>query len=52
LDKKDDDYGGNYFSPTSSRDSLFSQVEVESSGTIFIPVMMIEPINLDEELAI
>ena len=51
FDKEDDDYGSNDSSLTSPRDTLFSQVEVESSDTIVMPVMVTEDLNLEEELA-
>ena len=51
FDKGDDDYGSTDSSPTSPRDSLFSQVEVESSDTILMPVMVTEAIDLGKELA-
>jgi len=51
FDEEDDDYGSSNSALTSPRDSLFSQVEVESSDTIVMPVMVIDAINLEEELA-
>jgi len=50
FNEADDDYGGSDSLPTSSRDSVFSQVEVESSDIITMPVMGIETINLEEQL--
>ena len=51
FDEEDDDYGGSDSSPISPRDWLFSQVEVESSNTIIMPVMVTGAINFEEELA-
>ena len=51
ISEEDDDYGSSDSSPTSSRDSLFSHVEVESSDTVIMPVMVTKAINLDEQLA-
>ena len=50
FDEEDDDYGSSDSSPASPRDSFFSQVEVKSSDTMFMPVMATEAINLAEEL--
>ena len=50
VEEEDDDYGGSDSSPASARDSLFSQVEIESSDTIVMPVVVIEPANLKEQL--
>ena len=51
ISEEDDDYGSSSSSPTSSRDSVFSQVEVESSDTVIMPVMVTETVNLEEQLA-
>ena len=51
FDEEDDDYVSDDSSLTSPRDSLFSQVEVKSSNTIFMSVMITEAINLEEALA-
>jgi len=51
FSEEDDEYGSSDSSPTSSRDLVFSQVEVESSDIVIMPVMMIETINLEEQLA-
>jgi len=42
-----DDYGSRDSSPTSSRDSVFSQVKVESFDTIIMPFTVTETINLE-----
>ena len=40
ISEEDDDYGSSDSSPISPRESLFSQVEVESSDTMIMPVMV------------
>ena len=50
VDEEDDDHTSSDSSPTSPRDSLFSQIEVKSSDAIFMSVMVTKVINLEEEL--
>jgi len=56
FNEEDDNYGGSDSLLTSSRDSIFSQVEVESSDIITMPVMVTVATNLvatnfEEQLA-
>jgi len=48
---EDDNYDGSDSSLTTSRDLHFFQSETESSNTVVMPVMVIEAINLEEQLA-
>jgi len=48
--EEDDGYGSSDSLPTPPKNSLFSQVEVESFSTMIMPVIVTEAINLEEEL--
>jgi len=48
---EDDSYDNSDSSATSPRDFHFSQSETESSNRVVMPVMVIEAINLEEQLA-
>jgi len=43
--EEEDDYGNSDSPPASPRDLIFSQVEVVSSDTIVMPVMVLEAAN-------
>lgn len=51
FDEEEDDHGSSDSSPATSRDSLFSNIEVESADIVVMQVMVTKAINLDEELA-
>ena len=49
--ENEDHCGSSDSPPAFLRNSLFSQVEVKSSNTIVMPVMVTETANLEEQLA-